>query len=117
VELRLPMKVRLVKGQRLGSHVVDPREVGVFYGPRLFCFVDTKNLNIVPPLVTLDLSQDIQPAGPDRLTAWATTVTGERTQIILTPLANIGGRPNGIGRIHAVRTPFFKVWLPAANNH
>jgi hypothetical protein len=44
-------------------------------------------------------------------------VTGERVQVNLTPLADIGGRPNGIGRIHAVRTPFFKVWLPAANNH
>jgi DUF1680 family protein len=117
VELRLPMKVRVVQGQRLGRHIVDPREVSVFYGPRLFCFVDTKNLNIVPPLVALDLSETIQPTAPDRLTAWATTVTGERAQITLTPLANIGGRPNGIGRIHSVRTPFFKVWLPAANNH
>ena len=117
MELRLPMKVRLVKGQRLGRYVLDPREVAVFYGPRLFCFRDTINLNIVPPLVTLDLSENILPAGPDRLTAWATTVNGERVQITLTPLANIGGRPNGIGRIHSVRTSFFNVWLPAVNDH
>ena len=116
VELRLPMKVRVVKGQRLGRYVLDQRVVSVFYGPRLFCFVDTKNLDIVPPLVTLDLSESIQPNGPDRLTAWANTVTGERAQITLTPLANIGGRPNGIGRIHSVRTPFFNVWLPVAND-
>jgi DUF1680 family protein len=117
VELRLPMKVRVVKGRRHGRHVLDPREVAVFYGPRLFCFVDTKNPTIVPPLITLDLSEAIRPVEPKRLSAWATTVTGERAQIVLTPLADIGGRPNGIGRIHAVRTSYFNVWLPAANNH
>jgi hypothetical protein len=89
--------------------------VSVFYGPRLFSFVDTKNLEIVPPLVTLDLSEPIEADGPDRLRAWAHTATGQRTQITLTPLANIGGRPNGIGRIHSVRTSYFKVWLPAVN--
>ena len=117
IELRLPMKVRVVRGRRHGQYVLDPNEVAVFYGPRLFCFVDIKNLAVVPPLVTLDLSEDIRPVEPSRLTAWATTVTGERVQIVLTPLADVGGRPNGIGRIHAVRTPHFNVWLPAANAH
>lgn len=116
VELRLPMKVRLIHGERFGSYVVNPRDVAVFYGPRLFCFVDIKNPEIVPPLVTLDLSERIESDGPDRLKAWAQTATGARTPITLTPLANIGGTPNGIGRIHSVRTSFFNVWLPAMND-
>jgi DUF1680 family protein len=117
VELRLPMRVRTLMGRRHGIHVIAPQEVAVFYGPRLFCFVDTKNLTVVPPLVTLDLAEPIQAIEPNRLTAWANTVAGERVQITLTPLADIGGRPNGIGRIHAVRTSYFNVWLPAVNDH
>lgn len=117
VELRLPMRVRMVKGERLGTRIVNPHEVSVFYGPRLFAFVDTKNLDIVPPLISLDLSEKIQAAAPNRLHAWARTLDGERKQITLTPLGDIGGRPNGIGRIHSVRTPFFKVWLPVANGN
>jgi DUF1680 family protein len=117
VVLRLPMKVRIIKGQTLGRYMVDPRDVSVFYGPRLFCFVDTKNLDIVPPLVSLDLSESIQAANPDQLKAWARTATGERTQVALTPLGAIGGRPNGVGRIHSVRTSFFKVWLPIVNGN
>ena len=117
VEVRLPMQVRLIKGQTLGQYMVDPRDVSVFYGPRLFAFVDTKNLDIVPPLVSLDLSEQIQADAPNRLHAWAQTVSGERRQITLTPLGDIGGRPNGVGRIHSVRTSFFKVWLPVANGN
>ncbi|MCC6803332.1 MAG: glycoside hydrolase family 127 protein [Anaerolineae bacterium] len=112
-ELHLPMRVRIVRGQNFGSHVIDERDVCVFYGPRLFSFVDTKNMDLVPPFISLDLSQPIEASGPDRLRAWARTVAGARKQVTLTPLANIGGRPNGIGRIHSVRTPYFRVWLPA----
>ena len=75
MELRLPMRVRVVKGERLGTRIVNPHEVSVFYGPRLFAFVDTKNLEIVPPLVSLDLSEQIQAAGPDTLKAWARTTS------------------------------------------
>jgi hypothetical protein len=107
------MRVRIVRGQNFGNHVIDERDVSVFYGSRLFCFVDTKNMDLVPPFISLDLSQPIEASGPDRLRAWARTVAGERKQVTLTPLANIGGRPNGIGRIHSVRTPYFRVWLPA----
>jgi DUF1680 family protein len=113
VELHLPMTIRIVHGQRFGNYVVDERDVSVFYGPRLFCFVDTKNTELVPPFITLDLSRPIEPQGLDQLRAWARTARGDNAQVTLSPLANIGGRPNGIGRIHSVRTPYFRVWLPA----
>jgi uncharacterized protein len=115
VELRLPMKIRLVPGQRIGRYIIDERDVSIFYGPRLFTFVDTKNLDVSPPMISLDLSESIRPLGPDQLQAWAWTAAGERKQVILTPLANLGGKSNGIGRIHSVRTPYFRVWLPVKN--
>ena len=38
---------------------------------------------------------------------------GEPLELILSPLAEVGGRPNEMGRVHPVGTQYFRVWVPA----
>jgi hypothetical protein len=108
--------VRVVRGHRIGRHVVHADEAAVCRGPRLFCLSDALNPTVNVHLVRLRLPAEpdagFAVAGADRLEAEGTTPDGETVPLVLSPLAATGGMPNGIGRSHPVLAPPFKTWLP-----
>jgi DUF1680 family protein len=116
LEIRFSLSVRVVQGETLGQHVLVPEEAAVFYGPRLFCLNDKLN-----PAVRLHLARLKLPAkppdgftvkGPDHLEAEGITPEDAHERLVFSPLAETGGIPSGSGRIHTVRAPYFKVWIP-----
>jgi DUF1680 family protein len=112
LELRLPMHVRLLQGQTLGKQVLRRDEMAVFYGPRLFCLNDDENPALLLHLVRLDQPVQIIPVTPDRLEGKGSTPDNPGASLVFTPLAEVGGTPSGAGRIHTMRSPVFRVWIP-----
>lgn len=116
LEVRFPLEVRVVRGQRLGRHVLHADEAAVYYGPRLFCVSDALNPTVLLHLVRVRLPANGAPAirrlSPDRLEADGLTPDGGGVPLILSPLAGVGGVPSGAGRIHTVRSPYYKTWIP-----
>ena len=116
LEVRFPVQVRVQHGQTLGRHILSPDDAAIFYGPRLFSLNDSLNPSVRLHLVRLKLPANLA-AGltirtPDRLEALGVTPDRPDELLIFSPLAEIGGTPSGSGRIHTVRSPYFKVWIP-----
>jgi DUF1680 family protein len=115
-QLVFPMQVRIVRGQRLGWHVLSENEAAVFYGPWLFSVNDALNPSIRLHLVKIKLLPDSSRAfkviSADRLEAAGSTPDRTDERLVLSPLASTGGGPSGAGRIHTVRSPYYRVWLP-----
>ena len=111
-----PMTVRVKRGHVLGQHVIFPDEVAVFYGPRLFSLDDTLNPDVRLHLVRLKLPSSLpdgfRVAGSNRLLAMGVTPDRASEPLIFAPLSEIGGTPSGLGRIHTIRSPYYKVWIP-----
>jgi len=117
VEVRFPLAVRVVRGQTLGRHVTDDGAAAIFYGPRLFSL--TERLNPEHRLDFLRLAlPDSEPeravrvTAPDRLEAPGRGPDGQPVTLALWPLGATGGSPNGIGRTHPTKAPYFKTWIP-----
>jgi hypothetical protein len=53
----------------------------------------------------------------ERLHARGILPDGRQVPLVYSPLDSIGGTPSGMGRIHTVRAPYFKVWIPMKGNH
>jgi len=120
VEVRFPLAVRLVQGQTLGHHVIDDRAVAIFFGPRLFCL--TERLNPEHRLDFLRLAlppsepeRAIRVLTPERLQAAGIGPDRQPVTLELWPLAVTGGSPNGVGRTHPTKAPYFKTWIPQAD--
>jgi DUF1680 family protein len=116
LEVRFPMQVQVQRGQSLGKHILSPDDAALFYGPRLFCLNDSINPAVRLHLARLKLSVGV-PVGltirtPDRIEAAGVSPDRVDERLIFSPLAEIGGTPSGSGRIHTVRSPYFKVWIP-----
>jgi hypothetical protein len=89
------------------------------YGPHVYCAADRLN-----PAVRLHLVRvrccGAGPAGTivasasNRLEVDALDERGQPVRLVLSPLAEVGGSANGIGRSHPVSTSPFRVWLPLA---
>jgi len=114
--VRFPLAVRIIRGQRLGQHTLVLDEVAVFHGPRLLNLNDFDNPAVRLHLVKIKLPQKQEDgfaaAGPYRLEATGITPECSEEPLIFTPVSQIGGTPSGAGRIHTVRSPYFKVWIP-----
>ena len=73
LSVRFPHRVAVVRGHRLGEHVLHPDEAAVLFGPRVFCLSDLHNPAVQQHLVRLrrrigGRSRDRR-RGPDRLEA------------------------------------------------
>jgi DUF1680 family protein len=117
VELRYPRLVDIRPGQCLGRHVLNPNEVAVFYGPHLYCASDRWNEQTNLHLVRVTRSTTHQNGHfvaieSNRLETTAVSTSGEPVRLVLSPLSEVGGAANGIGRSHPVSTSPFRVWLP-----
>jgi DUF1680 family protein len=116
LEAAFPLTVRVKRGHTLGQHVLFPDEVAVFYGPRLFSLDDSSNPDVRLHLVRLKLPPSLPDgfivAGHNRLKATGVTPERNNESLTFTPLSEIGGTPSGSGRIHTVRSPYYKVWIP-----
>jgi DUF1680 family protein len=117
VTLRLPLEVKLAKPHTLGKHVLYPNEAAIFYGPRLFCLTDDLNLGVPVHLVRLNPGAAFKLETSERLQAQGILPDGSQVPLVYSPLDSIGGTPSGMGRIHTVRAPYFKVWIPLQGNH
>ena len=117
VSIRFPHRVRVVRGHRLGEHVLHADEAAVLLGPRVFSLSDLHNPTIQQHLVRLRLGVNgdhgIVVAGPDRLEAAGVSPDGIAQTLTMTPISATGGNPNGIGRSHPALASPFRVWLPA----
>jgi DUF1680 family protein len=116
LEARFPMQVQVLRGQSLGGHILSPDDAALFYGPRLFCLNDSLNPAVRLHLVRLKLLNNV-PDGltiqtPDRIEAVGVTPDRANERLVFSPLGEIGGTPSGSGRIHTVRSPYYKVWIP-----
>ncbi len=116
LEILFSLSVRVIQGQTLGQHILTADEAAVFLGPQLFCLNDKFNPNARLHLARLKL-----PAHPpdgftvqdhNRLEAEGVTPENSHERLVFTPLAEVGGIPSGSGRIHTVRSPYYKVWFP-----
>jgi DUF1680 family protein len=112
LEIRLPLQVRVVEGIKLGSQMLDSGHVAVFLGPRLMVLDGRYNPEPYLPLVQLRTDSELIVEAPDRILAQGITHHGAPLQLVLTPLAGVGGRPNEMGRIHPVGTQYFRAWHP-----
>ncbi len=115
-ELSFSMQVRTQRGPVLGQHLLSQDEVAVFFGPWLFCLNDADNPSVRLHLVRLggegSLPDAFKVIAPDRLEAAGATPDRPVERLVLSPLSAIGGTPSGAGRIHTVRSPYYKVWIP-----
>lgn len=117
--VRYPRRVDVRRGQSLGGHVLNRNEVAVIYGPHVYCVSDRWN-----PTVSLHLlrvgwwgarhADDFVAVASNRLEAKAIDADGQTVRVVLSPLSEVGGVANGIGRSHPVSTSPFRVWLPLA---
>jgi DUF1680 family protein len=112
IEVHLPLKARVIEGNRIGEHILYPAQAAIFLGPRLFCFTDQANTETLPPLVRIRPGHGFKVHNLDRLEGRGVNMQGDPIPLILTPLADVGGSPLGIGRMHPVRTHYYKVWMP-----
>jgi DUF1680 family protein len=113
---RFPHRVRIVRGHRLGEHVLHADEAAVLLGPKVFCLSDLHNPAVEQHLVRLRLGDnsdhEIAVAGPDRLKATGIAPDGTVQMLTMTPITNTSGNPNGIGRSHPALASPFRVWFP-----
>jgi DUF1680 family protein len=113
---RFPLRARVLRGHRLGEHVIRADEAAVMLGPQVFCLSDLHNPTIQQHLVRLRLGPEgdegIVVAGPDRLEATGISPNGHAQTLTMTPISVIGGNPNGIGRSHPALASPFRVWIP-----
>jgi DUF1680 family protein len=113
---RFPHRARVLRGRRLGEHVLRADEAAVMLGPRVFCLSDLHNPTIQQHLVRLRLGPEgddgIVVASPDRLEATGISPDGDAQTLTMTPISVIGGNPNGIGRSHPALASPFRVWIP-----
>jgi DUF1680 family protein len=116
LEVRFPLRVRVQQGQTLGRHVLSPDEAAVFYGPYLFSLNDSLNPSVRLHLVRLKLAaypaEGFTVRDQTRLEAAGVTPDRPSERLIFSPLMETGGTPSGSGRIHTVRSPYYKVWIP-----
>jgi DUF1680 family protein len=115
--VRFPNSIRLVRGQRLGGHILRTEDVAVLLGPRLFCLSDLHNPTFNQDLVRLRVKSEdgfgIIICSPHRLEAEGVTPDGEMVPMVFTPITATGGNPNGIGRSHPALASPFRTWIPA----
>jgi DUF1680 family protein len=116
LEVRFPLQVRVHLGQTLGRHVLFPDEAAVFYGPYLFSLNDSLNPSVRLHLARLKLpdhaAEGFTVRDHTRLEAAGVTPDRPSEWLIFSPLMETGGTPSGSGRIHTVRSPYYKVWIP-----
>jgi len=116
LEIKLPFFVSVHQGETLGKHVVTPSLAAVSYGPQLFCLNDSWNSQTRVHLVKLKIAADPNLGfivrSADRLEARGLTPENSGETLIFSPLAQVSGTPSGAGRIHTVRSPYYKVWIP-----
>jgi DUF1680 family protein len=116
IEVRFPNRVRVVRGQGEGQHVVHPDDVAVFLGPRLYCLSDRHNPTVGLGVIRLprqdDLAARVAVLHPDRLEVDGVNPAGATVRLTYSPLSATGGMPNGIGRSHPALAPPFRVWIP-----
>jgi len=117
LEVRLDFALTVHRGESLGSHILNPGAAAVSYGPQLFCLNDFWNPAVRVHLAQITLpaadpASSIQVLSADRLEAAGATPENPHEKLVLTPLARVGGVPSGAGRIHTVRSPYYKVWIP-----
>jgi DUF1680 family protein len=117
LSMRMPHRVRIAQGHRIGEHVIHPEEAAVFLGARLFCLSDLHNPTVERQRVRLRLDPNgddgFDVVEPDRLAAPGRSNDGEHRRLVLTPISATGGNPNGIGRAHPALASPFQVWIPA----
>ena len=116
LEVRFPMRVRVVEGTTLGKHRLCPGHVAIFYGPRLFALSAHSNpeeyLHLVRLLLPADRESGFVVESADRIRMQGITAESDRVRLIFTPLANVGGRVFETGRTHMTSTMYFRVWVP-----
>jgi hypothetical protein len=119
VEVAYPRAVDVRRGQCLGQRILSRGDVAVVYGPHVYCAADRLN-----PAVRLHLvrvrwwgashARVFVADASNRLEVDALDERGQSVRLVLSPLADVGGSANGIGRSHPVSTSPFRVWLPLA---
>jgi uncharacterized protein len=116
LEIDFSLTLEVICGQLLGEHVLAADEAAVFYGPWLLCLNDTYNLSVPIHLVRLKLplnpSDGFRVQANNRIEAGGVSPHSNHERLVFTPLAEVGGIPSGSGRIHTVRSPYYKVWIP-----
>ena len=114
--LRFDLQAAVLSGPTLGQHSFDPGAAAITYGSRLYCLNDSHNPHIRVHLARLKLPAGSDPAievlSPGRLAARGSTPEHKAEQLVFSPLSEVGGVPSGAGRIHTVRSPYYKVWIP-----
>lgn len=114
--IRFPLEVRIVYGQTLGQYILAPDDAAIFYGPRLYALNDFENPTVRLHLVKLNLPHQVQDGfrltDHYRLVSTGVAPGGVEEPLVFTPLNLVGGIPSGAGRIHTVRSPYYKVWVP-----
>jgi DUF1680 family protein len=119
IDVRYPRLVSPRRGQQLGQHVLNPNEVAVFYGPHLYCAADRLNAALNLHLVRV-VETPTHPHGDfvatesNRLETNGISANAGPVRVVLSPLSELGGVANGMGRSHPVSTSPFRVWLPLA---
>ena len=119
VTARYPRRVSVQAGQTLGRHILNANEAAIFYGPHLYCVSDRWNPTVRLHLVRVRWSaetaaNDFVAISSNRLEASALNADGNLVRLVLSPLNEVGGVANGVGRSHPVSVSPFRVWLPVA---
>jgi DUF1680 family protein len=120
LEVIYPRQVQVRRGQTLGQHVLNHNEAAVTYGPHLYCASDRWNPQLSLHLLRVLWPADRPAAGfaalaANRLETNAIDAAGKPVRLTLSPLSEVGGVANGLGRSHPVSTSPFRVWLPLAD--
>jgi DUF1680 family protein len=114
--IQFDVQGQVIKGQTIGKHVISPLQTAVRYGPRLYCLNDMHNPSVRVHLARLKFdgkeSQPVKVLTPTRLILKGSTPDIMDEDLVLSPLSEVGGVPSGAGRIHTVRSMYYKVWLP-----
>jgi DUF1680 family protein len=110
------LQVAVLRGPTLGLHSLGSGEAALTYGPRLYCLNDSYNPDAQVHLAHIKIMAGSEPAikilSQNRLAAMGGTPECEDEELVFTPLSEVGGVPSGAGRIHTVRSPYYKVWIP-----
>jgi DUF1680 family protein len=119
LEARFALEARVQRGQTLGRHILAADEAAIFYGPRLFCLNDSLNpaarLHLVKLKLPASPAEGVSVLTPTRLEVVGTSPDRPVERLVFSPLAEIGGTASGSGRIHTMRSPYYKVWIPVAS--
>jgi DUF1680 family protein len=117
LEVSFDFALTVHRGESLGRHILNPGAAAVSYGPQVFCLNDFWNPAVRVHLAHMTLPQEnpaaaLRVLSADRLEAPGAVPESPHVPLVLTPLAGVGGVPSGAGRIHTVRSPYYKVWIP-----